>query len=307
MNAQDYCVVIGGVNVDIGGKAVAPLIPKDSNPGKINVSFGGVARNVAHNMRLLGLNVKLITALGEDDYAAKVKKDCERLKIDIEGYLSCPNESTSSYMFMTDKSGDMVMAISDMDIYRHITPQYLETRMDEINKAKVVVVDTNIPTESIAYLAKRCKVPIFADPVSSTKAARLIPALSDIYGVTPNSLETRILTGVKVYNEESLEEASKKFFDTGVKYVLISLGADGVYVSNKKESVYLKTIPGKVVNTTGAGDAMMAGFIYGFLNDRPLKEMGLIGLATATFACETTNTINEEITIEKVLDRVGLL
>ena len=77
MNAQDYCVVIGGVNVDIGGKAVAPLIPKDSNPGKINVSFGGVARNVAHNMRLLGLNVKLITALGEDDYAAKVNKECE--------------------------------------------------------------------------------------------------------------------------------------------------------------------------------------------------------------------------------------
>ena len=306
MNAEDYCVVIGGVNVDIGGKAVAPLIPKDSNPGKINVSFGGVARNVAHNMRLLGLNVKLITALGEDDYGNKVKKDCERLKIDIEGYCSCPNESTSSYMFMTDKSGDMVMAISDMEIYRNITPEYLETRLDEINKAKVVVVDTNIPTESIAFLAKNCKVPIFADPVSSTKAARLIPALSGIYGVTPNALETRILTGVKVNNEESHEIAAKKFFEVGVKYVLISLGADGVYVSNKKESSYLKTIPGKVVNTTGAGDAMMAGFIYGYLEGRPLKEMALIGLATATFACETTNTINEEITIEKVLDRVGL-
>lgn len=185
---NDYCVVIGGVNVDIGGQPDAPLIPKDSNPGKIFISLGGVGRNIAHNMRLLGLNVKLITALGNDEHGRMIKNSCEELGIDITGYCECPNDSTSTYMFISDKSGDMSLAISDMNIYRNVTPEYLESRLSEINKAKLVIVDANIPTESIAFLAKKCKVPIFADPVSCTKAARLLPSLSNIFAITPNPL-----------------------------------------------------------------------------------------------------------------------
>ena len=60
-------VVIGGVNIDIGGRAFGPLKMKDSNPGKVTVSLGGVGRNIAHNLRLLGTEVCLLTALGEDE------------------------------------------------------------------------------------------------------------------------------------------------------------------------------------------------------------------------------------------------
>ena len=306
MNSEDYCVVIGGVNVDIGGRADAPLIQRDSNPGLIFMSLGGVGRNIAHNMRLLGLNVKLITALGEDDNARKIIDSCEKLGIDISNYCKCSDCATSSYLFVADSDGDMSVAISDMNIYRNVTPEYLEKRLPEINKAKLVVVDTNIPTESIAYLAKKCKVPIFADPVSCTKAARLLPSMSNIFAVTPNELETRILTGIKVDNDESLQKAAKAFFDVGVDTAFITLGGEGVYVADKKEAVRLKTLPCKVVNTTGAGDAMMAGLAYGFVNGKSLKDTALIGLAVSALACEGANTINEEITIEKVLERAGL-
>lgn len=305
MKNEDYCVVIGGVNVDIGGKPDAPIIPKDSNPGKITIALGGVGRNIAHNLSLLGVKVKLITALGEDEHGRLIKESCEKLGIDIDGYCSCPNEATSSYLFISDNDGDMALAISDMNIYKNMTPKYLESRMDVVNNAKLVIVDTNIPTETIAYLTKNCKVPIFADPVSCTKAARLLPALSSLYAVTPNALETRILTGIKA-EEESLEKAVKSFLDAGVKNVFITLGADGVYVADSKEKMHIRNLPGKLVNATGAGDAMMAGIAYAYLNNRNLKETALIGLAAAAIAIESIDTINEEITIEKVLMRAGL-
>lgn len=304
--SEDYCVVVGGVNVDIGGRPDAPLIPEDSNPGKIFTSLGGVGRNIAHNMALLGMKVKLITALGEDEHGKMIKESCEKLGIDISGYRSCPDDTTSSYMFIADKNGDMSVAISDMNIYRNITPEYIQGRMDEINKAKLVIVDTNIPTETIAYLTKKCKAPVFADPVSCTKAARLLPSLANLYAVTPNGLEARILTGIKPESEDELEKTANIFLDAGVKLVFITLGADGVYVADRNEQHHFRNLPCKLVNATGAGDAMMAGLAYAFVNGRSLRETALIGLAAAAISIEGSETINEEMTIEKVLNRAGL-
>ena len=57
-----YAVVVGGVNVDIGGASFAPLVGADSNPGKVSVTLGGVGRNIAHNLRLMGTDVRMMTA-----------------------------------------------------------------------------------------------------------------------------------------------------------------------------------------------------------------------------------------------------
>jgi hypothetical protein len=64
--------VIGAVNIDICGRPFNPLIMRDSNPGTVTMSMGGVGRNIAHNLRLLGLDVTFITALGGDMYAKSV-------------------------------------------------------------------------------------------------------------------------------------------------------------------------------------------------------------------------------------------
>ena len=61
MTASPYIAVVGGVNIDIGGRSDAPLVAGDSNPGRIRSSLGGVGRNIAHNLALLGAKVKLIT------------------------------------------------------------------------------------------------------------------------------------------------------------------------------------------------------------------------------------------------------
>jgi len=78
-----YTVVVGGVNVDIGGRSFAPLRPEDSNPGKVSVSMGGVGRNIAHNLALMGVDVRMLTAYGDDSHGQEVAASCARAGIDL--------------------------------------------------------------------------------------------------------------------------------------------------------------------------------------------------------------------------------
>ena len=96
MTASPYIAVVGGVNIDIGGRSDAPLVAGDSNPGRIRSSLGGVGRNIAHNLALLGAKVKLITALGADDGAKRVEASCADLGIDLTDSLYVPDGATST-------------------------------------------------------------------------------------------------------------------------------------------------------------------------------------------------------------------
>lgn len=301
----DYCVVVGGVNVDIGGKPDSTLVAKDSNPGRINTSLGGVGRNIAHNLSLLGRKVVLVTALGKDANAERIIKSCNDLNIDIDGYFESLEDNTSSYLFITDETGDMSVAINDMNIYRNVTPEYLSKRMDQINMAGLAIVDTNIPAESITYLAKNCRVPIFADPVSCAKATRLFGAVESLHTITPNIYEAEILADMPIKNEADLQKAADILIGKGAKRVFITLGADGLFAADGKESLILKNLPCKLVNATGAGDAMMAGFAHAFLEGKSLFETARYGLAAAAIAVEGSHTINEDMSIELIKKKLN--
>lgn len=305
-NPTSYCMVIGGVNIDIGGRPDQALIAKDSNPGHISMSLGGVGRNIAHNMRLLGLNVKMITALGDDANAHRIMENCKELGIDISQSCHSAEDATSTYLFIAEQDGDMAVAISDMNIYRHMTPEFMESRMEIINHAGMAVIDTNIPEETISYLASNCKIPIYADPVSCTKAKKLLPVLGRLHTITPNILEAEILTGKTIDSEKSLKEAADVLLATGLKQVFITLGADGIFAANQEIAWKIPNLRCRLVNATGAGDAMMAGFAYAQTQGYSLKQTALIGLGAASIAVEGTATINEELCVEEVKRRVGL-
>ena len=170
-----YVTVVGGMNMDIGGRPYKKLVAKDSNPGAVRMSPGGVGRNIAHNMSLMGLDVRLVTAFGDDVYAQKLAAVCGELGIDISQSPVIPGGHTSTYLFINDETGDMQLAVSDMDIYDHLTPQVLQSRRQLLDGSQVVVLDTNLPAETVAWVAKNCRAPIFADPVSSAKAEKLRP------------------------------------------------------------------------------------------------------------------------------------
>ena len=180
ISKQEYITVVGGVNMDIGGTPFETLVARDSNPGTVNMTPGGVGRNIAHDLALLGKSVKFISALGDDPYAKQIKENCNENGIDIHDSLFKDTNSTSVYLYVADETGDMQLAIADMKIYDDMTPEFMETRMGIINHSEAVIVDANIPQETIEYIVKNAKVKVFAETVSTTKAMKFHDCLKGI-------------------------------------------------------------------------------------------------------------------------------
>ena len=292
LRSGSYAVVVGGINVDIGGRSFAPLVAADSNPGTVHTSLGGVGRNIAHNMSLMGVEVRMLTAYGDDANGGRVAKSCSDLGIDLTHALRLSDASTSTYLYLTDEKGEMALAVSDMEICKRITPAYLAENLTLLQNAQVVIVDTNIPAESICYLAENCTAPLFCDPVSTTKAEKLRPILHKIHTLKPNRLEAELLSGVKIETMADVEKAADKLLELGVHRMFISMGADGVYAAMGDERLHLKNLPGNMVNTTGCGDAFMAAIGWAYLQGKNLHDTAMAGLAAGSIAMESEETIN---------------
>ena len=300
-----YAVVCGGVNIDIGAHSFAPLRAKDSNPGKVELSLGGVGRNIAHNMRLLGVPTYLLTAVGGDSRASQVEESCKELGIDLSHALHVPDGRTSTYVFVGDSDGDMAIAVSDMEICKKLTPDYFASQLDLLNGAAAVVVDANLPRESIAYLTEHCTVPVFIDPVSTVKAEKLHGLLGRVHTLKPNCIEAELLSGVKITDDASLHKAAEALLAQGLQRVFISLGGDGVLAAQKDEMQLVPICKAEMRNATGAGDAMMAALVWSFLSGQSLTESAASGTAAAAIAVESEETINPNMSAEAVEKRLA--
>ena len=297
-----YVTVVGGMNMDIGGRPYKKLVAKDSNPGAVRMSPGGVGRNIAHNMSLLGLDVRLLTAFGDDVYAQKLAAVCGELGIDISQSPVIPGGHTSTYLFVNDESGDMQLAVSDMDIYDHLTPQVLQSRRQLLDGSQVVVLDTNLPAETVAWVARNCRAPIFADPVSSAKAEKLRPVLGRLHTLKPNRIEAELLSGVAISDDASLRRAADALLETGLHRVFISLGADGVFAADRSGQVlHLPAPEGNIVSTTGCGDSFMAALAWAYLQGSDLERSARAGLAASTITMASADTINPAMSEEALL------
>ena len=292
LRSGSYAVVVGGVNVDIGGRSFAPLVEADSNPGSVSISLGGVGRNIAHNLSLLGTDVRMLTAYGDDLNGERVSASCSSLGIDLSHAQQIAGGTTSTYLYLTDPNGEMALAVSDMEICKQISPQYLAANLPLLQNAQIVVADTNIPAESLQYLAENCTCPLFIDPVSTTKAEKLRPILSRIHTLKPNKLEAELLSGIRIRTDEDLEAAAAKLLEMGVHRLFISLGAEGVYAAMGNQRVRHPNLPGNMVNTTGCGDAFMAAIVWAYLEGMDLASTARAGLAAGSIAMESAETIN---------------
>lgn len=306
LRSGSYAVVVGGVNVDIGGRSFAPLVSSDSNPGVVRVSLGGVGRNIAHNLSLLGTDVQLLTAYGDDLNGERVAASCSELGIDLSHALRIPGGATSTYLYLADERGEMALAISDMEICKLITPEYLAAQLPLLQNAQVVVADANLSAEALAFLAKNVTVPLFVDPVSTVKAEKIRPILSKLHTLKPNKLEAALLSGVEIQSMEDLERAADVLTEMGVHRMFISLGSGGVYAVMGSERMWLPNLPGNMVNTTGCGDAFMSAIVWAYLEGMDLKATALAGLAAGSIAMESAETINSKMSAEAVKQRMTL-
>lgn len=303
---RPYVVVVGGLTRDVGGKPFAKLIMEDSNPGTVKTTLGGVGRNIAHNISLLGVETKMLTAVGDDQMGRTIRDESSHKLMDFSHILKVDNQVTATYLYIANQKGDMVSAIADMQVLDHISPEYIESKKTLILKAKAVVMDANIPKETMDKLAEIYDGPIFVDPVSTEKGKKLEGFLHKIHTLKPNKMEAEMLTGVTITDEKTLEEAAAILLSKGVKRVFISLGREGVYATDGTKHFKFPTLPVNLANVTGGGDCFMGGLVYSYISNLSMEDTVKLSLAASAMAVESDQTINEEITIEKVLARANM-
>lgn len=282
--------VIGGANTDIGGGPAASLRLHDSNPGRIEVRAGGVGRNIAHNLALLGLPVRLIAAVGDDLFGAGLKAGCAAVGIDVSRMLTVPGARSSTYLYVTDGAGEMHVGIADMDVVQRITPDYLRPLLGELNASTAVVADANLSAETLDFLAEHCTAPIYADPVSTAKAPRMKRLLPRLAAFKPNALEAALLTG-----EDDPERAARALLGLGTRRVFVSLGAEGLIAAEGDRLLRLACEPGEIVNTTGAGDAAMAAVVWAGVRGLDLYQTAKAALSAGAQTCAVKETNNPHL------------
>ena len=220
---KPYIAGIGGANVDIHGQSFAPLIMRDSNPGRLHLSMGGVMRNILDNLTRLGEACQIVTAVGDDAYGQMLRTGCQALGMGTDGMLTRPGHSSSTYISIMDSAGDMLVAMSDMRILTEMDEGFVAGQMELLNGAELVVCDGNLSASALNYLTAHCTAPLCMDPVSTTWARKLVPILGRFDTIKPNRLEMEILADMPIATEEDLEEACTRVLAAGVRRVFVSL------------------------------------------------------------------------------------
>lgn len=302
---KDYVTIVGAVNIDITGTPYDRLNFNDSNPGYVKNTLGGVGRNIAENLSRLDTRVELITVLGDDFYAEEIKQDCLANNIGLTYTKVFKDARTSIYLCINDDKGEMELALSDMDLYEKMTPEFLEKRIEFINDSLACVIDTNIPKESIQYLIENVKVPIFVDTVSVKKTTKIHDLCYNIYSLKPNIYEAEVLSGLTIKDLEDVKAAAHILTNQGIQRLFITMGENGVYYKDETDEGILPSFSLNVVNTTGAGDAFFAAIIWSYLNDYPMEQSAKIGLAASYICLQSQDTVSKEMSIERIKDVIN--
>lgn len=278
--------VIGETNIDIIVKAQGPLVEGGCTPSKMSFRFGGVARNIAENLFRMGHQVQLMTLFGDDDYAARLKRDCKDKGISLS--LSDTKNGFHSPFFLshTDNSGNIRSAFSDMDINMLMDKNWIEQKMDLINQSDLIVADTLLQAKALAHLIRHSKVPVFIDTVSPNKAMRMSEAMKEagrgFFALKCNQQEALALT-----NLNDAETSAMMLAQKGIQHVYVTMGADGVYYSNGKDSIHVPALEVHIVDVMGSGDAFLAGIVDAFSKGQKGEAALPYGLAASKKAIES--------------------
>lgn len=282
-------IVIGGANVDMTGHVDEGVKLYDSNPGAINTTYGGVGRNIAENLARLGLSVKLIAAIGDDYHGEKMIKHCESVGIDMSLAKKYSGDRTSIYMQILNKIGELELAVADMDITSKLTKRMIADYHHYLDSAKAIVVDCNVNADIIGYLSDEYGGKLFIDPVSRAKSQKIKAQLKTAYCVTPNKYELN-----EIGKGDNLEERITSVVQQGVEHVVVTLGGDGLVYYDKRLHKR-DALSADLVNVTGAGDAFVAGLVYGYVNEVDFGTSVEYGLKMAKLTVESQNTVSEKL------------
>ncbi|MBL7574876.1 pseudouridine kinase [Peptoniphilus asaccharolyticus DSM 20463] len=292
---EPLVTVIGGANVDIVGYPDSKIIKKDSNPGTIVKSGGGVGRNISENLAKLNVPVSFIGAFGEDSNGELLVNGLKEIGVETEDIFVFQDKPTSTYLAILNEERDMEFAISDMSIVDKLTPDMLFKKKKKIENSNCAVIETNLPESTIKYLLNDVKQNFYIDCVSVKKAKKLVTSLNRIYFLKANKHEAQFLSGIEINSIEDAHKAAEILVEKGVKSVVVTVGENGLVYRDAENAIHISSEKMKIENASGAGDAFMAGYIYG-----DYAKLSLIDKLKYATACSRVALKSKSTTIETV-------
>jgi pseudouridine kinase len=288
-------ICIGGANIDFKLKSPNPLVLNTSNPIHSTVSFGGVARNVAHNLAQLTSDVYLQCIVGNDANGLALLSHMQSLGVDTQYSKIIDGKSTSQYYAILSNQGELFIGLADMDIYNNIGIEFITSTWNDWNNQSIIFLDTNLPSSHIDLILRKAHsvgAKLCIDPVSVEKAKRIPEQFDSIYFLKPDRQEASGLTGINIESIDDCIRAGTQLKDRGVQNVVITLGKLGYVLVNNTEQIYVAAE--EVLNSidvSGAGDAFVAGILYGLQLEKNIAEACQIGAKAAAQTIQTLETV----------------
>ena len=298
MSMAGYVVGIGAANLDVHGRSINSIKLRDSNPGRLNMSAGGVTRNILENMSRLGMDVQLISAMGTDVFGERIMESCAAAGIGTTHVLRLSGETSSSYIAMLDDNGDMLLGMSDMRILKKLSAEHIRKNAELIANADAVIIDGCLAEETIDEILNVADgAKVFADPVSTAYARTIAKFTDRLHLVKPNLMELEVLSGIKAETDAEIIAAAGAVLARGTYAVAVSLGKRGCYYADKRgESFFAALKPiDTMTNATGAGDAFMAGLVSSIVRGMNMRCSVNYALAAGIAAIMSEKTINENM------------
>jgi pseudouridine kinase len=286
---------IGGAHIDRHGVLGGPLIPGTSNPGTVTSDFGGVARNVAENLSRLKREVRMVSRVGDDETGRAVTGHLQSLGIDTS-LITTSTRPTASYTAILEANGELVLGLADMGIYDEITPALLEPGLPRLLECELWFVDANLPAETLRWIAEvSSHLALTADAVSVVKSRKLAGILDVVSPLFLTVAQAGSIQGGEFADAAQAARAMSERVLSGV----VTAGAAGVAAWLNGEVRVMPARPAKVRDVTGAGDALIAGTLFGITGGTPgFFRAVQLGLAAAQITVESGSTTAAHLTAE---------
>lgn len=280
-------VVVGSVNTDMVVKGSRLPGPGETvTGGQFIMAAGGKGANQAVAAARLGAEVTLVAKVGRDVFGDQAIENYHREGILTDCILRDETNATGVALILVDDRGENLISVAS-GANHALTPQELAGAADRIRTADVLMLQLEIPMETIcaaAQMAAEAGVPVILDPAP----AALLPEglLQHVTYLTPNETEAERLTGIAVRDESSARQVAARLLAAGARHVLVTLGAKGVLLADKDHAVLIPSERVEAVDTTAAGDAFNGGLAWALAGktelEQAVRQACLVGALSAT-------------------------